>query len=186
MSSAKVLLFSVTFPTYALLLCSKVTGDELSTVDLGFSQGIVALVFIAFVADQQQWNYQSAKKEYKATGKVPAGYRKEDLDLGFNTTGLWAWSRHPNFAAEQSVWVGMYLWSCYITNTYYNWTGYGALSYLMLFQGSTWFTELVSSRKYPDYAEYQKHVGMFVPAFGGKWPSNYKGKNSVKSEIRKK
>jgi len=42
----------------------------------------------------------------------------------------------------------------------------GALSYLVLFQGSTWYTELVTTGKYPDYAVYQKRVGMFVPGFG--------------------
>lgn len=28
----------------------------------------------------------------------------EDVDRGFVTRGLWAWSRHPNFACEQTTW----------------------------------------------------------------------------------
>lgn len=33
----------------------------------------------------------------------------------------------------------------------------------MLFQGSTWLTELITAGKYPEYATYQKQVGRFAP-----------------------
>lgn len=36
----------------------------------------------------------------------------------------------------------------------------------MLFQASTWFTELVTAGKYPDYKLYQKRVGKFLPKLG--------------------
>lgn len=49
----------------------------------------------------------------------------------------------------------------------YNWTGVGALSYLALFQGSTWLTELISTGKYPEYREYQRRVGRFLPNLSG-------------------
>lgn len=32
-------------------------------------------------------------------------WTKADAKRGFVTRGLWAWSRHPNFACEQSFWV---------------------------------------------------------------------------------
>ena len=38
---------------------------------------------------------------------------------------------------------------------------------MLLFQGSTWLTELISARKYPDYKEYQRRVGRFLPKLGG-------------------
>ena len=44
-----------------------------------------------------------------------------------------------------------------------NWTFGAAFGYLILFQASTWFTELLSARKYPDYKVYQKRVGKFLP-----------------------
>jgi steroid 5-alpha reductase family enzyme len=78
-------------------------------------------------------------------------------------SGLWAWSRHPNFAAEQTIWVVLYQWACYSTDTFMNWTFAGAFSYLLLFQGSTWLTELITAQKYPEYKEYQSLVGKFLP-----------------------
>jgi hypothetical protein len=49
----------------------------------------------------------------------------------------------------------------------------GAVSYLLLFQGSTWFTELITARKYPDYQEYQQRVGKFMPRFNSSLPADF-------------
>lgn len=107
--------------------------------------------------------YQTAKYKYKDDGKVPKGFNKEDFDRGFITSGMFAYSRHPNFFAEQAIWFVLYQWSCYATNNLYSWTGIGAGSLVLLFQGSTWLTELITTGKYPEYREYQKQVGMFIP-----------------------
>ena len=37
------------------------------------------------------------------------------------------------------------------------------MTYLALFQASTWLTELITGRKYPTYGEYQRRVGKFLP-----------------------
>jgi steroid 5-alpha reductase family enzyme len=148
-----------------LLLCSRITGNELTFYDSMFSKLIFVIVLIEFFADQQQWNFHGAKDAYKQTAKVPKEYNftREQLDRGFNTSGLWAWSRHPNFAAEQGVWLALYQWSCSESETYVNWCFAAALSYLILFQASTWLTELISAKKYPDYKLYQQRVGRFLP-----------------------
>jgi len=49
----------------------------------------------------------------------------------------------------------------------------GAISYVLLFQGSTWFTELLTSRKYPEYKEYKKRVGRFLPKIGTSLPGDF-------------
>jgi steroid 5-alpha reductase family enzyme len=123
------------------------------------------LVVIEFFADQQQWTFHKAKGAYQKSAKVPADYKftREQLDRGFNTTGLWAWSRHPNFAAEQAFWVSLYQWACLESYTFTNWTFAGAFSYLILFQASTWLTEMLSAGKYPEYKVYQSRVGKFLP-----------------------
>lgn len=110
--------------------------------------------------------FQRIKAHYLKTAKVPTGcgYTAADLDRGFIVSGLWAWSRHPNFAAEQAIWLSLYQWATMMAGRTYNWTLLGAGSLLFLFQGSTRLTEHISARKYPDYKEYQRLVGMFVPS----------------------
>ena len=178
----QILLWFVATPAYVLMLASRVGPDTMQMWDIIFSRGIMALVLIEFFADQQQWSmqhqsqmnkllsltstaYQEAKRKYRETARLPADskFSQEDLDRGFNVSGLWSWSRHPNFLAEQLVWVTLYQWSCNATNVYVNWTIIGALGYLAVFQGSTWLTELLTSRKYPEYEEYQRLVGRFFP-----------------------
>ena len=150
-------------PTYVILLVSQLLPEESSIADIVFTRVLIGLVLVEFFADQQQWKFQQAKKEYQATAKAPHKFEAEDLDRGFVVTGLWSWSRHPNFAAEQAIWVVLYQYGCYLTDTYFNWTAVGAIGYLILFQASTWFTELISAGKYKDYREYQMRVGKFLP-----------------------
>ena len=75
----------------------------------------------------------------------------------------------------------LYQWGCYISNTYFNWTIVGAFSYLILFQASTWFTESISAKKYPEYGEYQARVGKFVPRLSTDLPGNFSDKRVGKS-----
>jgi steroid 5-alpha reductase family enzyme len=162
-----ILLMSITTPTYLLLLTSKFTGDHLSTSDLVVPSAIAGCVALEWLADQQQWNFQHAKKSYQNTGKAPREYKHSDLDRGFLTDGLFAWSRHPNFAAEQAIWILFYQWSCLATGSLYNWSVLGVFSYIILFRASTALTESISAGKYPGYKEYQKRVGMFWPRLLG-------------------
>lgn len=47
------------------------------------------------------------------------------------------------------------------------------MSYLILFQASTWFTELITAGKYADYKEYQKRVGKFLPKLVSDLPGDF-------------
>lgn len=166
-----LLLFSITTPTYVLLLTERLATHSSVTSSWTWKDSVPAAAMLccigtASVADQQQWNFHSAKAAYQKDAKVSAGYERADLNRGFLTKGLFAYSRHPNFAAEQGVWVTLYTWSCLATNTWYNWSGSGAVLYLLLFQGSTWLTELLSAKKYPEYKVYQQKVAKFLPLPG--------------------
>lgn len=179
-----MLLFLITTPVYVMTLASSHTGNEMTWEDTVFARFLMALVMLEWFADQQQWgmfpifahdvserqlttpDYHNAKAYFQKTAKVPPKYKREDVERGFCTSGLWAWSRHPNFAAEQAIWVTLYQWSCYVTESIYSWPIAGALSYLALFQGSTWLTELITAGKYPEYSEYQLRVGKFIPSPG--------------------
>ncbi|RYC55585.1 hypothetical protein CHU98_g10617 [Xylaria longipes] len=160
-----ILLFLLAAPTYVVLLASNIE-PKVGAADLLFAGTELALVLSEWFSDQQQWDFQLAKKQYQKTAKVPrgSGYTLEDLNRGFITSGLWAYCRHPNFTAEQTIWFLLYQWSCYAGNVPYSWAGSGPLFLVMLFQGSTWLTELITAGKYPEYKAYQKQVGVFLPS----------------------
>ncbi len=160
--SSQILLQAVTTPTYLLLLASRL-DPTLSLLETSLARFLILLVVIEYFADQQQWNYHAAKNSYTSTAKVPSGWTRAQMDRGFNTTGLWRFSRHPNFAAEQAIWVTLYLWGAWRTGTWMNWTAVGMVAYLGVFAGSTPITERISAGKYPEYELYQKKVGKFLP-----------------------
>lgn len=114
------------------------------------------------------------------TAKVPTGFTQMELDRGFLASGLWAYSRHPNFACEQMIWFCLFQWSCFSSKTVFSWTGAGPIFLIMLFQGSTWLTELLSAQKYPEYVYYQRKVAMFIPI----WPTGYSPPNQKPKVIR--
>ncbi|KAK5727067.1 hypothetical protein LTR15_002959 [Elasticomyces elasticus] len=167
-SMQSVLLYAVTLPTYILLLTSRLS-PSMSWTDAIFARSLLALVVVEWFADGSQWNYHEAKNTYQKTAKVPAGYTRAQLERGFNTTGLFKYSRHPNFAAEQAIWVLLYAWGCVAAGgEWWNWTVGGTLSYLGVFAGSTPITEWITSGKYPEYKLYQQRVGRFLPSIFGK------------------
>jgi len=157
----------ITAPAYLHLLASTLpTTPTWSLTDLVLSRGLLLALLVEAFADQQQWVYQGAKTAYLATGTAPRGYTKADLDRGFVVTGLWSFCRHPNYTAEQIIWVLVYQWSCLVCGDLWNWTGLGAVAYLALFQASVRLTENISAEKYKEYKEYQKMVNKFVPGLG--------------------
>jgi len=145
-----------TLPVYALSLHPAV---PLTTT---FTGGALAfLLFLAYetVADQQQWDFQRAK--YGVAGDPwPYG---PDIQRGFRTTGLFRLSRHPNYFGELMVWWSIYYLAAVTGGRLLHWSAIGALLLTLLFIGSTWFTESITSRKYPDYAEYQRRTSAIVP-----------------------
>lgn len=151
-------------PSYILLLTSKFEED-VTTWDWIYMAVILSLVLIEYVSDGQQWEFQEAKRKYRKTAQVPRGseYTQEDLERGFITKGLWAFSRHPNFAAEQLIWFVLYQWSCFASMTMHNWSFAGCGSLILLFQGSTPLTEWITGSKYPEYKHYKEKVSCFVP-----------------------
>lgn len=140
-------------------------GEEkpLFWVDFLLAGLFIAALLIETVADQQQWNYQNEKHRRKAAGEPLDG----EYALGFVHSGLWRWVRHPNYAAEQLIWVIFYFFSVAATGRWFNWSVAGALLLLLLFQGSADFSEGISSKKYPLYGVYCKRVGRFLPKLRG-------------------
>jgi steroid 5-alpha reductase family enzyme len=119
-------------------------------------------IFIVFetIADIQQWNYQSKKWTLinKGEEQLTDEYKK-----GFLDKGLWAYSRHPNYFAEQAIWICFYLFSVAASGQWINWSIMGCLLLIILFQGSSSFSEEISASKYDHYKDYQKKVSRFIP-----------------------
>ena len=141
-----------------------------SATPFGWVDGIAAVLMLGFiiwetVADEQQWAFQTKKwamlKEGKKLEELPAPYNK-----GFNTLGLWSRSRHPNYFAEQAIWVAFYVFSIGAGMGIINWSIIGALLLIVLFQGSSSLAEEISGGKYPEYEKYCRSVPRFFPGKG--------------------
>jgi steroid 5-alpha reductase family enzyme len=81
------------------------------------------------------------------------------------TTGLFKFSRHPNFFSEQAQWWVFFLFGAVAAGSLLEWTVVGAFLLTALFIGSTRFTEEISVSKYPDYVEYQRRTSALIPWF---------------------
>ena len=153
---------------------------------------VLSLLFVMFlvletIADQQQWNFQSAKHGSKRDRAPGAGTSDSgtsdsqtqsvagtdaraqrhaaDIERGFRTTGLFRFSRHPNYFAEVMIWWTVYFLSIVPTGVLLHWTIVGPVILTALFVGSTVFTESISAARYPEYQEYRRRTSAIVPWF---------------------
>ena len=132
--------------------------SELSVTDLLIAIVMLFLIVIQTIADEQQHKYQTKKytlinRNDNLTGK----YKK-----GFIDTGLWKFSRHPNYTCEQLIWIIFYFFSVSANEKLLNWSVIGCILLVILFYFSAKFSESISSKKYSQYKEYQKNTPMFI------------------------
>lgn len=158
-------LFFISFYQMALILfftlpaLKSINSDPLGWIDI-----LLALLFVIFlaletIADQQQWIFQREKlRVKKKNGALPEIYKN-----GFISYGLWKYVRHPNYAAEQAIWIVFYLFSVTATGNIFNWSITGCILLVLLFLGSSDFSESISTSKYPAYSDYKKKVPRFIP-----------------------
>ncbi len=123
--------------------------------------GGLMLFFIVYetLADAQHMRFQNRKWAKIRAGETPEG----DLKKGFLDRGLWSLSRHPNYFAEQAIWITFYFFGVAASGEWFNWSIAGSLLLIVLFIGSSNFSEEISAGKYPEYKEYQKKVHRFIP-----------------------
>lgn len=134
-------------------------GTPLNAIDGAAAALLLGLLLIETIADNQQYRFQSEKHRRLAAGAPLDG----DYAAGFLRQGLFGHVRHPNFAAEQGIWCALYLFSVAATGAWLNWSIVGAVLLILLFQGSTRFTEEISASKYPAYEEYRRAVPALLP-----------------------
>ncbi|MET3805701.1 steroid 5-alpha reductase family enzyme [Nakamurella sp. UYEF19] len=148
------LLFAITLPA---LTAAEHRGG------FGALDVIALLLFLALLAgetlaDQQQWNFHQRKRTESDAGR-PGG-------IGFLRTGLFRFSRHPNYFCEIAIWWVVFAFGAIAAGSVAQWTIAGAILLTLLFVGSTAFTEKITRAKYPEYAEYQRTTSAIVP-----WPA---------------
>jgi steroid 5-alpha reductase family enzyme len=136
------------------------TAYQNRATPFGIWDVVVAVIFFGCtvgetVADQQQWNFQARKKSELDAGRQPSPR--------FLQTGLWRFSRHPNFFFEQAQWWILFFFGVVAAQSILQWTVVGAVLLTTLFIGSTRFTESISRSKYPEYADYQARVSPIIP-----------------------
>ena len=112
----------------------------------------LALIAIEGIADHQVNLFQRDKQLGKVTG--------------FRKGGLFNYCRHPNYAAEQMIWVVLYLFTVdvkYLSDIV-NWSIIGCLLNISLFYQSTKLTEEISAARYgKSYIDYQRKMPKFFP-----------------------
>jgi steroid 5-alpha reductase family enzyme len=123
---------------------------------------VLAALFLACtaaeaLADQQQWDFQSCKQREIDAGRSPT--------TRFVQTGLFRYSRHPNFFFEQTQWWIVFLFGAIAARSLLEWSVAGAVLLTLLFVGSTSFTEKITLSKYPEYSQYQRTTSAVVPWF---------------------
>lgn len=144
---------------FSLPILSAWQGNtEMTITDLVVGSIMFCLIIIQTIADEQQHKYQTKKYELIKKNKELLGNYKK----GFIDTGLWKYSRHPNYTCEQLIWITFYFFSVSATGEFLNWSIVGCLLLVVLFYFSAKFSEGISSKKYPEYIEYQKNTPMFI------------------------
>jgi steroid 5-alpha reductase family enzyme len=123
---------------------------------------LLAALFVLFmvgetVADQQQWDFHLWKSAEVLAGRTP--------NPRFLQSGLFRFSRHPNYFFELAQWWVVFLFGAVAAHSVLEWTVVGPFLLTLLFVGSTRFTEKISREKYPEYELFQRSTSAVVPWF---------------------
>ena len=165
-----VVVLGITLPAVAIMN----SNAPLNALDIVAAVLMAGALLYEVIADRQQNNFQVKKYEYLNKGmkleELPEPYNR-----GFNVTGLWARSRHPNYIGEQMIWISLYLFAISGGAAHFgvfHWTIAGAMLLVMIFVGSSRMAEGISLKKYAEYEEYQRQVLRYLPL------RKYKGQNT--------
>ena len=80
-------------------------------------------------------------------------------------TGLWAWSRHPNYFGEAVLWWGVFIIACGVEGVIYSILSPLLMTFLLLrISGVRMLEDILKDTK-PAYADYIRSTSSFIP-----WP----------------
>ena len=164
-----LLLFLITGGVMLSTILSNTSRNDLSVKDGVISVIVLFCIIIETISDHQHQLFQ-VEKYRRIKENISLNCPHYRYEVGFLTKGLFAYSRHPNFTAEQAIWFFFYLNSVNfsMTKRWYEIGGIanisiiGVLLLIILFMKSTDLTEKISSRKYPLYRLYQNKVNRIL------------------------
>ena len=140
-----VIVFAGCLPVYAVLTRGSAPLGWLDALAVVVTLGAI---LIETIADLQLHAFIKHKK-------TPGSFIK---------TGLWAWSRHPNYFGELSFWWGLMLFGLAAAPDQWWWIVPGALAMTAMFVfASIPFMDERSAARRPAYAEHMKKVSALVP-----------------------
>jgi len=129
---------------------------------------IIGLVIFEGKADNEQFEFQEVKYDM-----INQGIPKEELPYpysdGFLHSGLFALSRHPNYFAEQGIWIvfNLYVISASGYKDFYSWSIIGGLNLVFIFVISVDLQEGITKKKWPIYNKYIMQVPKLFPYGSG-------------------
>lgn len=114
---------------------------------------MVAGVLVEAIADQQKATFMAEKKKAKDRGEDAS----DVLD-----TGLWGWSRHPNYFGDSVFWDGAWLAAAASPPGAWTIPAPMAMSYFLIYATGAKRTEKKMEGR-PAYRNYQDRVAFFFP-----------------------
>lgn len=140
-----LLLYVISWPLQASL-----SGpNPLNILDAVALAMIAGGIWIEAVADTQLTRF-----------RADPGNREKVLD-----TGLWAWSRHPNYFGDFLMWWGFFAMGIAAGGPWWTILGPIAMSALLIhYSGAGLMEDTIKDRR-PGYADYVRRTSLFIP-----WP----------------
>jgi steroid 5-alpha reductase family enzyme len=141
-------------PTVLVFLGSLALWPTLSdrNTSLTWLDGVAALVVLTAVTIEGTADFQMQRFR-----------RKPESAEQVIPTGLWSFSRHPNYFGEVLFWWGLYLFVP-LAYLHFWWVIVGPLAILLLFLGASIpLMERHLLAGHPTYVEYQRRVSRFFP-----------------------
>ena len=138
------------FPTFIVFFCCMPMAQNFSnpynwTIFLGFGLCIIG-VLLEIISDKQLHTFRE---------KHPSG-------TGIIETGLWKFSRHPNYYGEIMFWWGIFVFGSSFTGLNYLLLAPISMTLMFWFASIPWI-EIKILRTRPQYKDYQKRVHILFP-----------------------
>lgn len=139
-----VIVFISCLPIYAAVAMD---ARPLNWLDYVAAAVTALAILIELVADIQLHRFLNHRKE----GEIMK-------------TGLWAYSRHPNYFGEWLFWAGLTLFGTAAVPSSWWWTVPGSIAMLVMFlAASIPMIDKRSLERRPEYGEHMKRVSGFIP-----------------------